>query len=119
MQCSDPASEVVPVGHIEHFVMVGLLNVPGIQEQLSDPAVDVENVVQGVQVKVCWFLYVRVGQRLHEALVLLLQVQTIPVGQVQIVLFSTALDPNGHATHWGAPSWLTETLEHSAQVDIC
>ena len=55
---------------------------------------------------------------MHEALVLLVQVQAIPVRHVQIVLFSTALDPNGHATHWGAPSWLTETLEHSAQVDI-
>ena len=49
MQCSDPASEVVPVGHIEHFVMLGVLKVPGTQEQLSDPTVDVENVVQGVQ----------------------------------------------------------------------
>ena len=58
MQCSDPASEVVPVGQIEHFVMLGLLNVPGTQEQLSEPAVDVENMVQGVQVEVWWFLYV-------------------------------------------------------------
>lgn len=58
MQCSDPASEVVPVGHIEHFVMLGLLNVPGIQEQLSDPAVEVENSVQGVQAEPWWFLYV-------------------------------------------------------------
>ena len=119
MHCSDPASEVVPVGQIEHFVMLELLNVPGIQEQLSDPAVDVENVVQGEQAEPWWFLYVCGGQRLHEALVLLVQVQAIPVRHVQIVPFFTALDPNGHATHWGAPSWLTETLEHSAQVDIC
>ena len=40
------------------------------------------------------------------------------MGHVQIVLFSMAFDPNGHATHWSAPSWLTETLGHSAQVDI-
>ena len=99
--------------------MVGVLNVPGIQEQLSDPAVDVENLEQGVQAEPWWFLYVCGGHKMHEALVLLLQVHAIPVGQVQIVLFSTALDPNGHATHWGVPSWLTETLEHSAQVDIC
>ena len=113
MQCSDPASEVVPVGHIEHFVMLGFLNVPGIQEQLSDPAVDVENVVQGVQVEVCWFLYVCAGQRLHEALVLLVQVQAIPVGQVQIVLFSIAFDPNGHLRHWRAPSILAEPSVHT------
>ena len=58
MQCSDPASEVVPTGQIEHFVMLELLNVPGIQKQLSDPAVDVENVVQGAQAEPWWFLYV-------------------------------------------------------------
>ena len=58
MQCLEPTSEVVPIGQIEHSIMLGLLNVPGIQEQLSDPTVDVEYSVQGVQAEPWWFLYV-------------------------------------------------------------
>ena len=49
MHLSELASDDVPVGHMEHEDMLGFLKVPGIQEQLSDPTVEVDNSEQGVQ----------------------------------------------------------------------
>ena len=85
MQCSDPASEVVPGGHFEHFVMFKVLKAPGIQEQLSEPAMDVESNGQDIQDDISEVLYVLKGHKLQEPLLLSFQVHSVPEGQLQVV----------------------------------
>ena len=65
MQCSDPASEVVPEGQMEHNIVLGFLNVPDIQEQLSEPEMVVERCGQGTQVSIPEVLYVFVGHKVQ------------------------------------------------------
>ena len=47
MQCSDPASEVVPEGQMEHNIVLRFLNEPEIQEQPSEPEMEAERSGQG------------------------------------------------------------------------
>ena len=65
MQCSDPTSEVVPVGQIVHNIVLGFLNVPEMQEQLSEPEMEVERCGQGTQVSISEVLYVFDGHKVQ------------------------------------------------------
>ena len=65
MQFSDPASEVVPEGQMEHNNVLRFLNVPEIQEQLSEPEMEVERCGQGTQVSISEVLYVFDGHKVQ------------------------------------------------------
>ena len=65
MQYSDPASEVVPVGQMEHNIVLRFLNVPEIQEQLPEPEMEVERGGQGRQVSIPVVLYVFDGHKVQ------------------------------------------------------
>ena len=95
--------------------MLGLLNVPGIQEQLSDPAVDVESEGQDMQADILEVLYVLDGHKVQEPLLRSFQVHSVPEGQLQLAPLSNGLEPKGHSRHSRAPSWLTKPWGHSSQ----
>ena len=65
MQFSDPNSEVVPEGQMEHNIVLGFLNVSDIQEQLSEPDMEVERYGQGTQVSISEVLYVFDGHKVQ------------------------------------------------------
>ena len=65
MQYSDPASEVVPGGQMEHNNVLRFLNVPDIQGQLLEPGMEVERCGQGTQVFTSEVLYVFDGHKVQ------------------------------------------------------
>ena len=65
MQCSDPASEVVPAGQIVHNTVLRFLYVSAIQEQLLEPEMEVERGGQGTQVSISEVLYVFDGHKVQ------------------------------------------------------
>ena len=65
--------------------MLGLLKVPGIQEHLSEPAMDVESDGQDIQDDIFEVLYDLEGHKLQEPPFLSFQVHSVPGGQLQLV----------------------------------
>ena len=65
MQCPDPASEVVPLGQMEHNIIWEFLYVSAIQEQLLEPEMEVERCGQGTQVSISEVLYVFDGHKVQ------------------------------------------------------
>ena len=106
MQCSRPASEDVPIGHMEQVVMFGFLKVPGMQEQLFDPTGEVENGEQGAQADIWESLYVFSGDKLQDLLSLSFQFHSDPEGQLHAVPLFIASEPVGHSWHRRDPSEL-------------
>ena len=50
---------------MEHNIVLGFLNVPEIQEQLSEPEMEVERGGQGTQVSISEVLYVFDGHKVQ------------------------------------------------------